>query len=216
MIKVLLVDDHILFRTGIRTALANACSDVSIVGEAGSGRETFELMQSTSADIIILDLILPDMPGVDVASQLRKRYPATKILVLSCDTRAHSIQQLVDVGIDGFISKEESDGRLLSEAIHSIMDGSPYYGKDISTIMYYIYVAQKKQNGAYIFFTAREKEIIQLCHQGLMSKEIAERLNISPRTVEAHKNNIFKKLGINNTLELVKYAMENGIIPTDL
>ncbi len=214
MINVFIVDDHLLFRMGIRTVLANS-ADITVVGEAAGGIEFFEKLNSTSIDIVLLDLILPDMQGIDIATRLKKEYPDIKILVLSSDTTSFSLQQLLKIGIDGFISKENAYAEELIKAIHSVMRGEHFYGKDICTILYNIFISKDKTRLDMPNLTEREMEIIKLCHSGLMSKEIANKLNISSRTVEMHKNNIFKKLGINSTLELVLYAMKNGIITTN-
>ena len=212
MINLIIVDDHELFRLGIKAMLSHE-EDIKIVGEAGNGRELFNLLATTVADIVLLDIIMPGMNGVEIARLLRKEYPALKILVLSSENSQEVLTDMMEAGIDGFISKQRSEGENeLAEAIRSIMLGFDYFGKDIASILYRIYVSIRKQTEATTEFTPREKEIIALCRQGLLSKQIADLLCISSRTVDKHKDNIFEKLGIRSMKEVVKYAMEHGII----
>ena len=119
---------------------------------------------------------------------------------------------MLDAGIDGFISKQRGDADELADAIRSVMNGEEYFGRDIASIIYDVYVSKKKTTIITPEFTAREREIILLCRDGLMSKEIADRLGVSANTINTHKKNIFQKLGINNTMEMVQYAMKSGII----
>jgi DNA-binding NarL/FixJ family response regulator len=215
MIKAILVDDHELFRLGIRTVIEEYYSDIKIVGEAGTGAEFFNLLKTTSADIVLLDIVLPDITGVDIAFRLKKEYPNIKILAISAENSITIVQKMLDIGIDGFITKRLSDVNTLTEAIHSIMEGFSFYGDDITNIIYRIYVSKKKTTEITKEFTEQEKKIIELCRQGMLAKEIAHHLNINSRTVEKHKENIFKKLGISSTLEMIRYALKNGIIQVE-
>jgi DNA-binding NarL/FixJ family response regulator len=152
------------------------------------------------------------MTGIEIARQLKNTHPDLKILALSSENTASVISDLLDIGINGFISKRTGGVSMLADAIRSVMSGFDYYGKDISDVIYSIYVAKKKTTEVTSDFTVQEKNIILLCRDGLQSKQIADKLNISSRTVEKHKNNIFRKLGINNTVEMLNYALKNGII----
>jgi DNA-binding NarL/FixJ family response regulator len=212
MITAILVDDHELFRLGVRTAINSRHSDIRIAGEAESGSELFALLATVKADIVLLDIHLPDMSGIEIARRLRNEYPDVKILVISSENTAAVTEALLNLDINGFISKRTGGVDELANAIRSVMDGFEYFGKDISDIIYRIYVTKKKTAEVTSEFTGQEKRIIELCREGLQSKQIADRLWVSPRTVETHKNNIFRKLGINNTVEMVQYAMKNGIV----
>jgi DNA-binding NarL/FixJ family response regulator len=119
---------------------------------------------------------------------------------------------MLNAGINGFISKQKSNAHELSEAIYAVMNGLEYFGKDIASVIYDVYVAKKKTIKVTSEFTEREKEIILLCSEGLICKEVADRLKMSIHTVNTHKKNIFQKLGINNTMEMVQYALKHGII----
>ena len=212
MIKVIIVDDHTLFRIGIKSVLKGKQADICVVGEAGDGKTLFHLLETTPADVVLLDVVLPDMNGIEIARRLREEYPQIKILLLSVENTIDTIIQLLNIGIDGFISKQQVSGEELPEAIHCIMGGMEYFGKDISSIIYNIYNAKKGTTGTNVEFTQREQEIIALAGKGLPSKEIASQLFISARTVDTHKNNIFKKLGINSTVELIQYTVKQKII----
>ena len=210
--KVIIVDDHELFRLGLRTAMELRHPDIVVAGEAGAGQEFFNLLTSVVADIVLLDIALPDMSGMAIAHRLKSEYPQLKILVVSAENTAPTIENMLDAGIDGFISKLNSNPDTLVEAIHSIMQGVDYFGKDIAEIISRIYIAKKKTTQITPEFTEQEKQIIECCQEGLSGKLIADRLNLSLRTVDWHKSNIFRKLGINSTLEMVQFALKNGII----
>ena len=212
MITAIHVDDHELFRLGVKTTIVNRFPDIQIVGEAGTGAELFRLLKITTADIVLLDVNLPDMSGLEIAHRLKKEKPEMKILVISSENTYVVTKEMLEIGVDGFISKNMGGVEVLIEAIRSIISGLEYFGRDISDIIYRIYVAKKKTTAITSEFTEQERKIIEFCRDGLPSKLIADKLHISPRTVECHKNNIFKKLGINTTIEMVQYALKNGII----
>jgi len=212
MINAILVDDHELFRLGLKTAISSNHPDICIVGEAETGEELFRILETTEADILLLDINLPEMSGIEIAQRIKSENPKMKILVISSENTAVVIQALLQIGIDGFISKRMGSMDVLANAIRSIMSGFEYFGKDISDIIYRIYVSKKNTSEVTVEFTEQEKIIIELCRDGLPSKLIADRLSISSRTVENHKNNIFRKLGINSTIEMIQYAIKHGII----
>jgi DNA-binding NarL/FixJ family response regulator len=211
-IKIIIVDDHALFRIGVRSSIIFNMPDMQVVGEAESGKGFFALLATTQADIVLLDIVLPDMNGIEIARRLKKDFPDLKILAVSAENSSAIVQSLLKLGIDGFISKRQSDANELGEAIRSVMSGVEYFGKDIAAIISKIYLTKKQTTEITSEFTAREREIIALSREGLMCKEIAERMNITTKTVNNHKANIFEKLGIHNNMEMVQYAMKQGII----
>ena len=212
MIKIIIVDDHELFRLGIRSVIESRHPDISVVGEAGFGAEFFALLRTTTPDLVLLDIALPDMSGIDIAHRLKKEYPEIKILVVSADNTTATAEELLDAGIEGFISKLKGSPDTLVEAIRSIMQGLEYFGRDISDIIRHIYLTKKKTAEVTSEFSEQERWVIECCHEGLPAKLIADRLGISARTVDWHKSNIFRKLGITNSLEMVRFAVKNGII----
>ena len=212
MIQLIIVDDHSLFRMGLVNTFRFTCPDIGVAGEADCGKALFALPALETADIVLLDINLPDMNGVDIARRLRRDFPALKILAISAENDKQTVQVMLDAGIDGFISKQHSSGAELAEAIRSVVAGEEYFGRDIAAIIYDLYVAKKKTTVITPEFTEREREVIRLCRDGLLYKEIADRMGISIHTVNSHKKNIYLKLGINNTMEMVKYALMKGII----
>ena len=213
IVKVIIVDDHELFRLGLKTAIESRHPDICIVGEAGLGADFFALLKNNVvADVILLDIMLPDMNGFQIARRLKTEYPNLKILIISAENTSSVIQEMLDIGVEGFISKFNSSPDMLVEAIRSIMQGFEYFGRDISDIINRIYIAKKKTTQVSAEFSEQEKHIIEYSQQGLSAKMIADRLNISTRTVDWHKSNIFRKLGINSSLEMVRFAVQNGII----
>ena len=212
MIKIIVVDDHSLFRMMLKSTFQTDYPDICVTGEVETGEELFRILPRTPADLVLLDINLPDIWGVEVARRLHKGYPDLKILAVSAENTSETVQAMIEVGISGFISKQRSSSDELAEAIRSVMSGVEYFGRDISAIMFDVYVAKKKTSVVTAEFTPREREIILLSRDGLMCKEIADRLNISINTVNNHKKNIFQKLGINNTMEMVQYALKTGII----
>ncbi|MDR2586054.1 MAG: response regulator transcription factor [Prevotellaceae bacterium] len=212
MIHIIVVDDHRLFRMAIRAALVHNHPDIQLIGEAENGPALFALPALTTANIVLLDINLPGMDGITVARLLRSRYPQIKILAISAENTSQTVKSMIEVGIDGFVSKQQGDLDELVQAIRSVANGIEYFGRDISAIIFEVFVAKKKNSAVPSEFTTREKEIIDLCRQGMLCKEIAGRLGIGVSTVNTHKKNIFLKLGINNTMEMVQYALKEGII----
>jgi two-component system response regulator NreC len=183
------------------------------VGEAQSGEELFQLLVHTAADLVLLDINLPGgMGGAQIAHRLRREYPALKILAISAENSTQTVQSMLDEGINGFISKQQGDDNELPQAIRAVMSDLDYFGRDISYIIYAVVKSKSITTSAAPEFTQREIEIINLCQGGLLGKEIADRLGVSTGTVNKHKEHIFQKLGINNTMEMVRYALKKGII----
>ena len=211
-IKVIIVDDHDLFRLGVRTAIEPHHSNIKIVGEAESGIAFFKLLETTEVDIVLLDVMLPDISGIEIARRLKNEHSEIKIIVISAEHSTSIIQAMLNIGINGFLSKLNSNPNTLVEALHAVLQGLDYFGKDISHIISRIYISKKKTMQVSSEFTEMEKTVIECCFEGLSAKMIADRLSISVRTVDWHKKNIFRKLGINSTLEMVQYAVQNGII----
>ena len=207
--NIALLDDHQLVRIGVATTLRNTKHTITI--SVATADELFDaLHQGKPCDILLLDILLPGMNGIEVAKRMRNEYPKIKIIVLSVDSREYTLIQLLQIGIDGFVSKRGTQDEVV-RAIDSVENGLPFYGRDIAILIRDISDAKlNKQNTAAL--TKRELEIIQACCDGLLGKEIAEKLNISLRAVNSHKTNIFNKLGISSSVELVRFAIEHGII----
>ena len=212
MIKVIVVEDDELQRFSIVTALEANSDEFCVVGEAETGAELFALLARATPDIISLDIKLPDMSGVDIARRLKRERPEIRILALSSENDTSTVQAMLETGIDGFLSKSKGILNHIAEAMHSIMQGVEYFGSDISQIIYRLYVAKNQTTEETSDFTPQEKRIIELCREGLLGKQIADRLCISLKTVNNHKSNIFRKFGFKSTSEMVQYAVKHGVI----
>ncbi|MCI7338192.1 MAG: response regulator transcription factor [Bacteroidales bacterium] len=205
--NIIIVDDHPLFRIGTKMAIQRGSH--TVVGEASNATALRQLLNDTTPDLILLDIILGNGPsGVDIARQLKTDKPEIKILVLSIDTSLNTIKELLEIGIDGFVSKNAPDDEVL-QAIDAVSNGQPYFGTDIDRIVQAVMTTQQLKND---LFSTREQEIIRAICQGGSNKDIARKTNISLRTVETHKTKIFRKIGITNSVDLVLYAIKNGIV----
>ncbi|HKM94393.1 MAG TPA: response regulator transcription factor [Prolixibacteraceae bacterium] len=218
--RIILVDDHALYRIGLRTTIAAMDAQLSIIGECASGKEfTMLLQQNTIPNLAILDIHLPDESGIAIARRLKNDYPQTKIIMLSSEVTAETVSELLEIEVEGYLSKmaQMTD---IENAIRTVISGSHYYGQSIAKIMYDVYLSKtgitprkklfstKKEQA----LTPREIEIIQHLCNGNSAKEVADKLNLSFRTIETHRNNILRKLGFKNTAELIKYAVKQGIV----
>ncbi len=214
-IRIFLVDDHQLVRDGIKALLISA-DDLSILGEASSGKECFEKIALEPPDILILDISLPDTNGIEITKRITAEYPDTRVLILSMYTNEDFIFNSVKAGARGYLPKNTSREELLS-AIHAIYEGEEFFADSISRIMLKSYVRKAKEDDMApqkgpIPLTTREIEILKLFAEGFINKEISDQLDISIRTVETHKNHIMKKLELKSTVELIKYAIRNKIV----
>lgn len=208
MIDIILVDDHDLFRMGTTMVLGSQ-PEYNVVAQAASGEEFFSKLDSLDKEpeLALLDIILPDISGVDIARKLRAEHPNIQILMLSAESSEPTILSLTEIGVEGFVSKNAPTDELLT-AINTIVNGGTYFAKDIARLIRDVCNSSE----LHIDLSEREKLIIRLCCEGLRAKDISDQLNISIRTVESHKTNIFTKLGINNNVALVRYAIRRGIL----
>lgn len=205
-VRLMLVDDHPLMLIGISSMLDG--KGIDIVGTAGNGIEALQKVGELKPDVMMLDIVMPGMDGIELARHMRAEMPDVALLVLSSDSSLASLETLLNIGIDGFLSKT-SDASVMIDAIQSVASGYEFYGTDIARLIERISLAKKASDN---LFTPRELDVIRLSCMGLQYKEIAERLGIKYLTVVTIKNNIFRKLGINNTVELVVYAIKKELI----
>ena len=213
-IKIILVDDHQMFRDGVRSVLSDE-ENIDIVGEVGAAEDLYELLILQKPDLIITDISLPGISGIEIAKYVSKNYPEVKILILSMHSNEEFITKALNAGANGYLPKDTSMTELL-EAINAIYKGDNYFNKNISdTILKSIINKSKNETSEQETLTKREKEVITLVVDGLTNKEIAEKLFISIRTVDSHKNNIMQKLNLKSSVELVKYAIKNNLAKID-
>lgn len=215
-IKVLLVDDHQIVRDGIFALLIKE-HEIEIVGEASNGDELFEKLKFIKPDIIILDISLPKMSGIEIAGILSKDYPQIRIIVFSSYTDEETIFKSIRAGAKGFLPKDSMREDLV-EAIKKVNQGFEYLSEKIPNTILMDYIKksghqeEKFNNSKLGSLTKREREILKLIAEGMSYKEIGNELFISVRTVETHKNNILQKLELKSTIDLVKFAIKNDLI----
>ncbi len=212
MIKIVIADDHKIVRDGIK-ALLLTHKNMQVAGEASDGTRLKKIVRDIKPDLILLDLIMPGESGLDVIPDLLKLAPGARILILSSEMDEETVCEAVSRGAIGFLHKNSSENELIM-AIEAVYNHEPYFGQNIAGIIYKSYTRrlQEHKSNKEPKITDREKEIIALLAEGLCFKEIGERLFISPRTVENHKNNILSKLELKNTIELLRYAIKNHLV----
>ncbi|HOP04018.1 MAG TPA: response regulator transcription factor [Tenuifilaceae bacterium] len=214
-IKVALVDDHQIVRDGIKSLLESA-SNIEIVGEADTAKELLLKLDKVNPNIVIVDISLPDMSGIELTKQIVNNFTEIKVIVLSMHTTQEFIFNAIKSGARGYLPKNITREELI-ESINQVYAGKEYFSQEISEIILKSYLKQVKnpeQNSDTYEqqLTAREKEILKLVAEGYSNLLIADKLFISVRTVESHKNHIMQKLELTTTVELVKYALKNRII----
>jgi len=212
-IKVILVDDHALFRDGIKSILDEEKS-IQVVDEASDAKMLFDKLTKNEPDLIITDISLPDTSGIEITRKITKLYPNIKVLMLSMHNNEEFILSSLQAGAIGYLSKDINSNELM-QAINAVMNGNLYFNKEISQTIINSYRdrdTSQNENEQQFHLTEREIEVIKLVADGLVNKEIAEKLHISIRTVDAHKNHIMHKLNLKSTVEMVKYAIKNKLI----
>ncbi len=208
-IKILLVDDHTIMRDGIR-ALLGIHDDIEIVGEASEGKEAIEKADELAPDVVIMDIAMPGMDGLEATRRITKKNPKTKVLVLSQYGDKEYILQAVRAGATGYVSKRAL-GTELALAIRSLHHGGSFLQPAGAKAVIEGLLSQAEKD-PYDKLTAREREVLKLIAEGKSSKEIADLLFISPRTAERHRANIMEKLNLKKTADLVKYAIQKGYL----
>jgi two-component system response regulator NreC len=212
-IRILLADDHTILRAGLKMML-NAQPDMEIVGEAQDGRQAMQEAQRLQPDIVLMDITMPDMNGIEATKQIKKLLPEIKILILTMHEHDEYIFQALRAGASGYMLKEAADTELIS-AIHIIQSGQFYLSPTAQSVMVGDYL-QRLRTGedkdSYSSLTEREREILKLVAEGYTNNQIAERLVISPKTVDTHRTHIMDKLNLHSRAELVKYAMRRGLL----
>jgi len=210
-IKVLIVDDHAMFRQGIR-ALLERCEDVEIVGEATEGMEAIEKVLQLAPQVVLMDIAMPVMGGLEATRRIQKESPNTKVLVLTQYEDSEYILSLLRAGAKGYISKTATASELIS-AIRTVHQGESYLYPSATTTLIEEYLTRVGgEKNEYERLTDREREILQLVAEGRTNREIADRLFISIKTVLRHRTNVMEKLGFHNRTELIKYAISKGLI----
>jgi DNA-binding NarL/FixJ family response regulator len=210
--KILIADDHAMVRDGVKN-LVQQNKDLTVIGEARSGNETLELYDKLKPDLLILDISMPDMNGMEVSRAILANNPNANIVILSMYEDEDYISRCLEYGVKGYVVKNES-GSELEYAIRSVLQGKNYFSRQAQDVIFKKYsqnVVRKKPKEE-INLTKREIEIVRLISDGLTSQQMADRLFISPRTVETHRANLMKKLSVKNAIELVKKAQQLNLL----
>jgi DNA-binding NarL/FixJ family response regulator len=215
-IKVLLIDDHQIIRDGVKTMIIDE-PDIDFIGCAENGINALEILKLQQVDVVISDISMPDMTGIELTTKILEMNSKIKVLILSMYTTDDYIYNAVKAGAKGILPKQETTKQMLMEAIRSIYAGEEYYAPSISKNLMNTYLSGVKkgtvsENTKKYSLTQREKEILKLYVEGFSNQEVADKLNISIRTVETHKNNIMQKFEFKSTVEMVKFALKNNIV----
>lgn len=210
MIKIILVDDHQIVIDGLKALLEDQ-KDLQIIGEANNGKELIDTCLGLSPDLILMDIGMPVMDGIEACRVIKETHPEIKTLILTTYADKKNIRDMLKLNIDGYLLKD-SGKEIFIEAIHAIIDNNTYYDKRVTDVMMSSYSGKKEQYRPNIPLTMREKEIIRLIVEGMSTSEIGETLFLSALTVETHRKNIYIKLGINKIASLVRYALEEGLV----
>jgi two-component system, NarL family, response regulator NreC len=213
-IKLVLVEDHEVVRQGLRALLAVE-PDFEIVGEAGDGLVAMELVTRLRPDVLVLDLMLPGLPGLDVVRAVRQSAPETRVVILSMHANEAYVLGALQAGAVGYVLKKSGSVELLA-AIRAAWAGRRYLSPPLSEAAIQAYVEKSRATpDPYQTLTAREREVLLLLVEGLTSAEIAGRLVLSHRTVEMHRSRLMHKLGLDKKTDLIRYAIKRGLLPLE-
>ncbi len=209
--RVLLVDDHVVVRQGLKALFADE-TDIEVIGEASNGREALEFLENWEPDVVLMDISMPGLNGIEATRQIQQRHPGVKVVVLSMHANEEYVFQVLQAGASGYVLKQSDSLEVLS-AIRAAVTGGSFLSPPISrtVIEDYLLRAQARGRGSDAeILTSREREVLQLLAEGKSNRDIADELSISIKTVETHRTNMMTKLGLSSKTELVKYALRKG------
>jgi two-component system response regulator NreC len=211
--RILLADDHKLMRSGLK-ALIEQQPDLAVVGEADDGRQAVALAASLKPDLLVMDIGMPNLNGIEAARQITQANPGTAIVILSMHSDESYVLRALKAGAKGYLLKDSAESDLI-RAVHAVAGGKSFFSPAVSKVLLDDYVRKLQRSGAedaYDLLTAREREILQLIAEGKSNKDVANLLNLSVYTVETHRSNIMEKLNLRGIPELILYAVRKGII----
>lgn len=213
--RIVLADDHHVVREGLR-ALLEAEPDLTVAGEAADGLTTVHLVERVKPDVLVVDVMMPALNGLEVTRQVVRRSPDTRVIVLSMYSDESYVMEALKNGAAAYVLKSSTRSDLV-QAIREVMAGERYLSAPLSARAVEAYVERAKgtEVGAYDTLTSREREVLQLAAEGHTNAEIAARLSISSRTVETHRSAVMRKLGLRRQTDLVRYALRRGILPPE-
>ena len=211
-VRLLLADDHALMREGLKSLLANE-ADLSVVGEAENGQATIDLAKKVGAHIVIMDVAMPDLNGIEATRKLLKANPNIKVIALSGHSNREFVREMLKAGASAYVLKSRAFEELI-RAIREVVKGKKYLSSDIAQGVVDEYVeisTSMSANPAFVVLTDREREALQFIAEGKSTKEVADALNVSVKTIETHRRNVMEKLNLHSVAELTKYAIREGI-----
>ncbi len=211
--RILLADDHGVVRKGLRFLLESE-PDLNVVGEAADGHEAVSLAQSLLPDVVVMDIAMPRLNGIDATSQIVHARPETAVIILSMHSDEEYVVRALSAGAKGYLLKDSAEEDIV-RAIHTVASAKPFFSPDITQALLDDYVRRLQQSGktdSYDLLSDREKEVLHLLAEGKTNKEVAAILNLSTYTVETHRTHLMQKLNVHNTAELVLYAVRKKII----
>jgi two-component system response regulator NreC len=211
--RILVADDHGVVRKGLRLQLEQN-DQFEVVGEAADGREAVRLAEKLSPNVVIMDIAMPSLNGIEATAQIVKQNPGVGVVILSMHSDESYLVRALTAGAKGYLLKETADADL-QRAVQAVAQGKPFFSPTIAKVLLEDYVRQLQQRGmqdSYDLLTDREKEILQLLAEGKSNKEVATILNVSPYTVETHRTHIMQKLDLHSAAEIVLYAVRKKII----
>jgi DNA-binding NarL/FixJ family response regulator len=211
--RIVLAEDHGVVRQGLR-ALLEKEPGFSVVGETPDGLLVADLVEATRPDVLVLDLVMPGLGGLDVAREVARRFPRTRIVVLSMHASEAFVVQAFRNGASAYVLKESSAPELV-RAIHEVMAGRRHLSPPLSDRALELYLARAKEGEVDVYerLTPRERQVLHLAAEGLSNPAIGQRLGISPRTAQTHRAHVMEKLGLRNRKELIVYAVSHGLLP---
>jgi DNA-binding NarL/FixJ family response regulator len=214
-VTVLLADDHPIIRQGL-LRLLEAEPDFQVVGEASDGLQAVELAEKLKPNILVIDMMMPGLNGLDVLRQVRRRSPRTLNIVLSMQSADAYVVEALKSGASGYILKDSGPGEVLIAA-RQVLEGQRFLSPKLSErlIDAYIHTSETNVVDPYETLTNREREVLQMAAEGMTTVEIAKRLSLSPRTIELHRSRMMSKLGLHGQTDLIRYALKRGILPMD-
>ena len=209
--RVLLADDHVMMRGGLRMLLEQN-AELAVVGEAEDGRETVRLAKKLSPDVVVMDIAMPDMNGIEATRQIIAEHPGIKVIALSMHSDRHFVSEMLKAGATAYLLKQCAVDELIT-AIKTVLKNQTYISPCISGVVVDQFVrnSSKSESTAFSHLTDREREVLQLMAEGKTTKEIAFQLHLSIKTIETHRMKVMEKLNIHTVAELTKYAIREGL-----